>query len=97
MVRHSVIFNLKFAVNSVEGQDFFTAAKLLADIPGVKNFECLKQTSKKNNFDFGLSMEFADQSLYNEYSNHSNHILFIHKYWLANVAGFLEIDFEPLD
>ena len=96
MIRHTVVFKLKYPKNSPEERDFLSAAKNLANIPGVQNFECLKQTSKKNNFDFGLSMEFASQKLYDEYSNHPDHVQFIQKYWLKYVEDFLEIDYEPL-
>jgi hypothetical protein len=47
MIRHSVIFKLKYPKNSPEELDFLNAAKKLANIPGVENFECLRQTSKK--------------------------------------------------
>jgi hypothetical protein len=96
MIRHSVIFKLKVAKNSPEERDFFIAAKKLAGIPGVQKFECLKQSSKKNKFDFGISMEFAGQKLYDEYSNHPDHVQFIQQYWLKYVEDFLEIDYEPL-
>lgn len=96
MIRHTVVFKLKSPNNSLEEQNFLNAAKKLANIPGVENFESLKQTSKKNNFDFGLSMEFASQKLYDEYSNHPDHVQFIQEYWLKYVEDFLEIDYEPL-
>ena len=96
MIRHSVIFKLKVAKNSPEEKNFFVAAKKLANIPGVQKFECLTQTSKKNKFDFGISMEFAGQKLYDEYSSHSDHVQFIQQYWLKYVDDYLEIDYEPL-
>jgi hypothetical protein len=96
MIRHSVIFKLKYPENSPEAKDFFVAAKKLANIAGVQNFQCLKQTSKKNNFEYGLSMEFATQQLYDAYTNHPDHTQFIQQYWLKYVDGFLEIDYEPL-
>jgi hypothetical protein len=96
MIRHTVVFKLKYAGHSPEEKAFLTAAKNLSNIPGVQNFECLKQVSKKNNFDFGLSMEFASKKLYDEYSNHPDHAEFIQKYWKKYVDEFLEIDYEPL-
>ena len=96
MIRHSVIFKLKVPQNSVEEKFFLDAARKLSLIPGVQQFESLKQTDKKNNFDYGLSMEFASQQLYDAYSNHPEHIQFIEKYWLKYVEDFLEIDYEPL-
>lgn len=96
MTRHSVIFKLKVPQKSAEEKEFLDEAKKLANIPGVQNFECLKQTSKKNKFDYGLSMEFANQQLYDAYSNHVDHVQFIQQYWLNYVEDFLEIDYEPL-
>jgi Stress responsive A/B Barrel Domain len=96
MIRHTVVFKLAYPKNSPEEQDFLDAAKKLANIPGVQNFECLKQTSKKNNFHFGLSMEFANQKLYDDYSGHHDHVQFIQEYWLKYVEDFLEIDYERL-
>ncbi|MEP6746461.1 MAG: Dabb family protein [Bacteroidota bacterium] len=82
LIRHTVVFRLTFQKDSTEARDFLHAAKKLAAIPGVEHFECLQQVSKKNKFDFGLSMEFANQDLYDNYSNHPDHIAFIEKYWL---------------
>lgn len=96
MIRHTVVFKLKHGKNTLDERDFLIAAKKLVNIPGVEHFECLKQTSKKNNFDFGLSMEFADQKTYDDYSNHADHVDFIQQYWLKDVESFLEIDYEPL-
>lgn len=97
MIRHTVVYKLKQTRNSPEEKEFLHAAKKLASIPGVQHFESLKQISKKNNFDFGLSMEFANQKLYNEYSNHPDHILFIEEYWIKYVDNFLEIDYTPIE
>ena len=96
MIRHSVIFKLKVPPNSAEEKQFLAAAKKLANIPGVQYFEALQQVSKKNNFDFGLSMAFDNQQLYDAYSGHPAHVQFIHEFWIKYVADFLEIDYEPL-
>ncbi|HEY5916341.1 MAG TPA: Dabb family protein [Chryseolinea sp.] len=95
-VRHSVIFKLKHAKGSAEEQEFFNAAKKLAAIPGVEKFECLKQTSKKNKFEFGISMEFASQQLYDQYNNHPEHTAFVQQRWMKDVEDFMEIDFEVI-
>jgi hypothetical protein len=73
------------------------AAKKLATIAGVQHFEILLQTSKKNTFEYGISMQFAGQELYDAYSGHPDHLTFINEYWLKYVDDFLEIDYEPLD
>lgn len=96
MIRHTVVFKLKAQKGSSEEHDFFEAVKKLASISGVQNFECLKQISAKNNFDFGLSMEFATAELYDQYSGHPDHVHFVQTYWVKDVADFLEIDYEPL-
>lgn len=96
MIRHSVLFNLNCSKNSAEERAFWNAAKGLAKINGVQNFECQVQTNSKNKFQFGLSMEFATQQLYHHYSAHTDHSNFIEHYWLKYVADFLEIDVEPL-
>ena len=95
MVRHSVILKLKPSLSPAEVLNFFNAAKKLANIPGVQNFECLKQTSKKNKFGYGLSMEFASNELYGQYTNHPDHVSFIEQFWLKYVEDFLEIDYVP--
>ena len=96
MIRHYVIFKLNYPEDSVAVQNFFNAAKELASIPGVEKFESLRQISKKNNYDFGLSMQFANEVSYGHYNTHPLHVNFITKYWLPCVAEFMEIDYEPL-
>jgi heme-degrading monooxygenase HmoA len=97
MVRHTVVFKLKYQKDSIEEIEFMKAIRKLSAIPGVKKFECLRQVSKKNNFDYGLSMEFDSRKAYDDYSNHPSHNAFVQKYWVTYVADFLEIDFEPLN
>ena len=94
-IHHCVFFKLKHKGSQLE-QSFLAAAKKLAAIPGVEKFECLKQISKKNKFEFGLSMEFANQQLYDTYNNHLDHVAFIQNHWLKEVEDFLEIDYELL-
>jgi hypothetical protein len=96
MIKHSVIFNLKHISGSKEEQTFFDTAQELTSIPGVENFEALKQVSKKNNYHFGLSMNFANNELYEQYNNHPLHVHFIQQHWLPSVTDFMEIDYEPL-
>ena len=93
-IRHAVVFKLKHPKRSFEEQDFFKALMKLAAIPGVEKFECMKQISRKNNYDYGLSMEFANQQAYDQYNNNPEHIDFVRNRWLNEVENFLEIDFE---
>lgn len=93
MIRHTVAFRLKHAPGSAAERDFLRAACLLANIPGVQKFECLRQTSAKNSFTFGLSMEFADAAAYAFYCDHADHTAFVQQRWIPEVAEFLELDY----
>lgn len=95
MIRHTVVFHLKHAPGSAAERDFLRAACELAKISGVQKFECLRQTSAKNPYTFGLSMEFTDQEAYDFYSDHPDHIAFVQQRWVPEVAEFMEIDYTP--
>ena len=94
MIRHSVILKLKEDITLEEIQAFFDAVETLRTIPDVQKFEVLKQTSNKNKFEYGISMEFDNQQQYDFYSNHAVHQAFIQKFWINFVVDFLEIDYE---
>ena len=96
MIRHTVAFRLRHAAGSPHEQDFLAAGRVLADIPGVERFEQLRQTSPKNDFAFGFSMEFADQAAYDAYNTHPAHVAFVADRWVPEVEDFLEIDYTPL-
>jgi hypothetical protein len=96
MIRHTVVFRLKHATGSPEESNFLQAATKLANISTVKKFECLRQVSKKNNYQFGLSMEFDDQSAYQAYNEHPDHVAFVRDRWTKEVADFMEIDYQPI-
>ena len=96
MIRHTVAFRLRHSPGSAEETDFLTAALVLAAIPGVERFEQLRQTSPKNDFAFGFSMEFADQAAYDAYNVHPAHTAFVAERWVPEVEDFLEIDYVPL-
>ena len=96
MIRHTVAFRLHHAPGSTEEQDFLAAARGLAEIPGVEAYEQLRQTSAKNDFTFGFSMEFADQAAYDAYDAHPVHLAFVAERWVPEVADFLEIDYTLL-
>lgn len=96
MIRHTVVFNLKHAAGSKLESDFLSAADILATIPGVEKFEKLRQTSPKNNFKFGFSMEFRDQAAYTFYNEHAHHTAFVNGRWIPEVTDFMEIDYVAL-
>src|SRR4051794_11854023 len=92
-IRHTVSFVLPYAEGSPEEADFLAAAAALASIPGVEEFEIVREVSPKNGYRFGISMEFADGATYSAYNEHPDHVRFVETRWLPEVSDFLEIDF----
>jgi len=95
MIRHTVVFKLKHPAGSEPELDFLRSAQKLLEIPTVKNFECLRQISKKNSYDFGLSMEFESSDDYEIYNTHPLHVEFVQTRWIPEVTDFMEIDYKP--
>lgn len=95
-IHHTVFFKLKHKHGSVQEQAFLDSAKALSSLPGIENFNCLRQVSKKNKFEFGLSMEFADQHAYDQYNHHPDHVAFVEQIWLKEVEDFMEIDYQVM-
>jgi hypothetical protein len=97
MIRHTVVFRLKHAAGSTDEAKFLAdSRRILAAIPGVENFEAMRQVSPKNDYAFGFSMEFADQAAYDGYNTHPDHVAFVSDRWVPEVAAFLEIDYVPV-
>ncbi|MFT4180425.1 MAG: Dabb family protein [Rhizobium sp.] len=96
MIRHTVAFRLKHEPGSAEEARFLKDALALKGIPSVRNFEQLRQTSPKNDFTFGFSMEFDDQAGYDAYNIHPDHVAFVRDRWVPEVESFLEIDYTNL-
>ncbi|MBM1105796.1 Dabb family protein [Aurantibacter crassamenti] len=96
MIRHSVVFKLKYAVGSSEEKIFLAEVEKLRLIEGVQNFECLRQISTKNTYDYGIFMQFNNLEAYNTYNKHPEHIAFVQNFWVNYVADFLELDFEKI-
>jgi hypothetical protein len=93
-IRHTVAFTLSHDGGSPDEADFLATAARLAAIPGVEEFEILRETSPKNEYRFGISMEFADAAAYAAYNEHPDHVRFVQERWLEEVSEFLEIDYE---
>ena len=91
-IRHSVVFSLAHAPGSDAESGFVAAITALEQIPGGEGFELMREVSSKNDFDFGLTMEFADQAAYSAYNEHPQHVAFVTQRWDAEVTRFLEID-----
>jgi heme-degrading monooxygenase HmoA len=96
MIRHTVGFRLKHPAGSAEERSFFDAARRLGSLPGVHRFEMLRQVSRKNDYQYGLSMEFWDDKAYQGYNDHPEHVAFVRDRWLPEVAAFMEIDYQAL-
>ena len=95
MIRHTVVFKLKHDAGSENELNFLRAAQKLVEIPTVNNFECFRQVSEKNNYDFGLSMDFNSKAGYQAYNEHPDHIQFVETLWIPEVVEFMEIDYVP--
>jgi hypothetical protein len=95
-VRHTVAFTLKHPEGSPAEADFLAAAGALSAIPGVEAFQILRETSPKNAYRFGISMEFGGPAAYAAYNDHPDHVRFVQERWLPEVADFLEVDYEKL-
>jgi hypothetical protein len=96
-IRHTVVFRLSHAGGSEDEAGFLAAAADLAAIPGVEEFQILDEVSPKNDYRFGISMEFADQGAYDAYNAHPDHVAFVEGRWEPEVEEFLEIDYRAGD
>jgi heme-degrading monooxygenase HmoA len=93
-IRHTVVFRLSHPEGSPAEADFLATAPRLSAIAGVEAFEILRETSPKNDYRFGISMEFADDAAYQAYNDHPEHVAFVQGRWIPEVSEFLEIDYE---
>jgi hypothetical protein len=94
-IRHMVIFNLKYSKGSAEADKFLSDGKrILTSIPEVTKFEACNQVSPKNDYDYGFTMDFANQADYETYNAHPAHESFVEERWKKEVDRFLEIDFK---
>jgi len=93
MIIHSVVFTPKHKPGSIEEKDFLDAAISLKAIESVRNFRAYRQVSRKNNYRFGLSMEFETESGYQAYNEDPRHVEFVQNRWIPEVEDFMEIDY----
>lgn len=96
MIKHTVVLRLHHAAGSDGEKSFFDEVETLRTIPGVENFSVLREVSPKNDFDYCLAMDFADQGAYDNYNVHPDHVAFVENVWMRDVAAFLEIDLAAL-
>jgi len=95
-VHHSVFFELNAAPGSPAEQAFLEQLAALASLPGVEDFEIVREVSDKNPFRFGATMRFADAAAYQAYNQHPDHVRFVEQVWVPGVANFQEIDWAAL-
>jgi hypothetical protein len=95
-IRHSVVFSPTHPEGSSEEADFLGAIARLEAIPGVEAFELMHEVSPKNDYRYGLTMEFADRAAYEAYNTHPEHVEFVDRRWDPEVSGFLEIDLTAI-
>ena len=93
-IRHTVVFTLSHPEGSPAEADFLATAGALSSISGVEAFQILRETSPKNAYRFGISMEFAGPEAYKAYNEHPDHVRFVNDRWLPEVSDFLEVDYE---
>jgi quinol monooxygenase YgiN len=96
MITHTALFRLKHAKGSAAEAAFLKAADVLVAIPGVENFERLRQVSPKNPYTFCFSMRFKSQKEYDFYNNHPDHVACVQSKWIPEVAEFMEVDYVAL-
>jgi hypothetical protein len=94
VIQHTVAFRLN---DDVDPNRFIERARQLARIPGVVDFEVLRQVGVKNEFTHALSMHFASATEYDGYNVHPDHVEFVNDVWLPGVSEFIELDYEVVD
>ncbi len=96
-IRHMVIFCLKHYKGSPEEERFLQDSEsILSSIPGVKNLEVMRQAHIKNDYDFGIAMEFDNKTAYDSYVTHPTHVDYVQERWSKEVTRSLDIDFEAV-
>ena len=96
MITHSVFMKLKHPSGSSQEKYFLAECEKLEGISGVLNYQIVKETSPKNDFSFGLVMNFENQEDYDSYNNDPSHVAFVENVWIPNVDSFQEIDYSSL-
>ncbi|GBU07639.1 hypothetical protein AwDysgo_09700 [Bacteroidales bacterium] len=93
-ILHTVMFNLRWELDSAQSKKFIDDAKaILPSIGTVQDFQVFRQVSPKNDFIFGFYMKFASKKDYDTYNEHPDHLAFVNDRWIPEVAQFQEADF----
>ncbi|WP_438347949.1 Dabb family protein [Paenibacillus sp. FA6] len=92
-IKHMVTFSLHGGKDTPAAEAFLKeSTKELSTIPGVQQFEVLRQVSSKNEYDYAFSMIFENQKAYDTYNDHPVHQNYVATRWLKEVSHFQEID-----
>jgi quinol monooxygenase YgiN len=92
-ISHNAYFKLKDSLQESDRKLFFDEIYKLSDIEGVIDFKVVKETSPKNKFEYGATMQFKDQQAYDAYNQNPLHQKFVNEIWLKMVDSFIEIDY----
>lgn len=78
MVRHICMFQLKKEEKEKNLKEALEKAQILKEIPYIKKFEVVTNSSNapQNNYDLSLIFDFDSIEDLNEYQKHPNHIAF---------------------
>jgi heme-degrading monooxygenase HmoA len=96
MIQHLVLVQLRHASGSAAETTFLEGCQMLAGIPGVEDFEVLRQMNPDTEWRFAFSMRFADQQAYDDYKVHPDHVAFGEKVWAPAVTVGQDVDLVRL-
>jgi hypothetical protein len=96
MIQHLVVVKPRHPEGSAEESEFLKGCGLLATIPGVQNFELLRQVHPDTEYRLAFSMQFADQAAYDAYKVHPDHLAFVENVWKPAVEAGMDLDLVRL-
>ncbi|MEI7026641.1 Dabb family protein [Paenibacillus sp. y28] len=95
-VTHTVFFDLLVQPESEEAERFLASSRLiLMSIPGVAQFQVLRQISPRNDLPFGFIMKFLNHAAYAAFQSHPEYRHYLREVWQRQVAMFQEIAYVP--
>lgn len=92
-----VMFCLKHDKGSIEEKKFLQDSEsILGSIPGVKNFEVLRQISSGIDYDFGIAVEFDNKVAYEKFNTYPTHVKYGEQRWTKEVVRFMKMEFKGI-
>ena len=96
-IKFLVMFCLKHDKGSIEEKKFLQDTEsILGPIPGVKNFEVLRQTSSDIDYDFAVAMEFDNKVAYEKFNTYPSHIKYGEQRWTKEIVRFMKMEFKDI-